>query len=176
MDFYRGDDRSPWKGEPTNICNVGFTLYPANKARTLEEARDEISRNTKNLLSYMTALRVQTPGGLISTAMIPEGAFEAKECVYKIAIPDIDLELRLISNQGTGAAIPMNGFDIRKCTKNLLIRNAPHNATNILALVHGMVSTKEATFYTAIPQNYIVGYRGKHEDTYQPITPPLPPR
>lgn len=176
MDFYRGDDRSPWKGEPSNICNVGFTLYPANKARTLEEARNEISCNMKKLLSYMTTLRVQTPGGLISTAMIPEGAFEAKEYVYKITIPDGDLELRQISNQGIGDTIPMNGFDIQKSTKNFLILNTPHNATNILALVHGMVSTKEATFYTAIPQKYIVGYRGKHEDTYQSITPPLPPR
>ncbi len=108
--------------------------------------------------------------------MIPEGAFEAKEYVYKITIPDGDLELRQISNQGIGDTIPMNGFDIQKSTKNFLILNTPHNATNILALVHGMVSTKEATFYTAIPQKYIVGYRGKHEDTYQSITPPLPPR
>jgi len=177
MDFYRGDNRAPTQGEG-NICNVGFTLYPAYQALPIQQARQTISTNWNNLLTYMFGLRVTTPGGLISTAMIPEGAFEGKEYVYKITIPDTSLHLVELSKQGLGAAIPMATFNIRTYTKALLIMdNANFNlATNVLAIGHGLVATKEATFYTALPLQYVVGYRKKSEDQFQPLPPPLPPR
>jgi hypothetical protein len=58
-----------------------------------------------------------------------------------------------------------------KDMKNHIIMNTSTNrlskgGTAILALRDGQVSTKEATFYTAIPAKYVVGYRGTNDKDY----------
>jgi hypothetical protein len=168
MDFYRGDDRSP---NDEKIRKVGFDGYPEYKAiESPDKARAWITeqlKKDKNVMTMAFRLRVQTPGGLIATAMKEAGAFEGKRYVYKITIPNVSL----VELKNSGAGAPINGvedpLEIRKYF--LVLDNPDYNQASLIGIGHGQVDTKEATFLTPIPAKYIVGHKTKTENQFQPM-------
>lgn len=164
MDFYRGDNRPP---TDKTIQLKGFNAKPPAITMSPDQARkwlsDEIAKK-KNLLSLGFFLRVQTPGFLISTAMKREGATEQTDYIYHIKIDN--LHCFKITKSGVGEKIKTANPLVISEQLFLIVNNMDYEKATIIALGHGKVDSKEATFLTAIPKKYIMGYRGKHEKKF----------
>lgn len=165
MDFYRGDGRGP---NDEKIKSVGFDGWPTYKAlQSPEEARQWLSdqlKKDKNVMTMAFNLRVQTPGGLIATAMKEAGSYEGKEYIYKITVPDVSLVK--LGNKGAGELMAaQDPLDVRSYF--LILDNPDYTKASLIAIGHGQVDTKEATFLTTIPRKCIVGYRTKNENQFK---------
>lgn len=158
MLFFRGDNRSPLDSV---IQKEGFTAKPPAVTMTAGEARAFLTKvlDKATLNDIGMTWRKQTPGYLVATAMTKAGAFEQMTYLYKIEIPDLVLTARKIGEKGVvGDAFPLS--DALTYTKYFILHDGTtYNDATIIAFCHGLVDTKEATFLTAIPRAYIVGYR-----------------
>jgi hypothetical protein len=158
MDFYRGDDRGP---QDMKIRQVGFDAKPPAPTMNAAMAREFLKKlfNTRTINDIGFQWRVQTPGYLVATAMKQGGAFQGKNYFYKITIPNVELTLQTLNKQGILEDIFPTNQALTKGGYFLLFNNHKYEAATLIALCHGCVSTKEATFLTVIPSRYIVGYR-----------------
>lgn len=165
MDFYRGDDRPP---TDEKISKIGFDGWPTYQAiQSPGDARAWITnqlKTDKNVMTMAFRLRVQTPGGLIATAMKEAGAFEGKSYVYKITLPDVSLVE--LTRQGAGKPVAPVDDPLEVRGYFLILDNADYQKASLIGIGHGQVDTKEATFLTAIPRKYVVGYRKKTETAF----------
>jgi len=161
MDFYRGDDRIPTDGV---ICSQGFTAKPPSPTMNGDQARLYLAQQFMNGSQRLTCQdvgmtwRQQTPGGLVATAQHQEGAYAGKNYFYKITIPDTELMAWELNNKGhreRQIAVAEVGTTRKYC---LIHNSTTYETATLIALCHP-VSTREATFLTAIPSQYIVGTR-----------------
>ncbi|WP_287849469.1 hypothetical protein [Acidiphilium sp.] len=174
MDFYRGDGRGP---NNEVLRTKGFTAKPPAVTMTGTQARhhlaglystivgkynfgakkgQDISADTNTIGQ---GLRKETPGNLIATAMTQAGAYQQTAYFYKITIPDNELTFQKIKQNGELAEIISAQEALTTKAYFLLFNNSSFENADILALCHGVVDSKEATFFTGIPAKYIVGYR-----------------
>ena len=160
MDFFRGDDRNP---ADSVIRKQGFTAKPPIPTMNGNQARlylaQQFMKGNMRLSCHDVGMtwREQTPGGLVATAQTQEGAF-AKSYFYKISIPDRELMAWELTNKGDRERqIPLSNVGTTR--KYCIIHNGnTYETATIIALCHP-VHTREATFLTAIPAQYIVGTR-----------------
>jgi len=180
MDFYRGDDRGP--GD-MDLRTIGFAAKKPALPMDGDQAREFLSGifETYAVNDFAFKWRGQTPGFLISTAMVQGGGFQGKKYFYKLTIPDNELTLQIIDNKGNR----LNKFPVKdgpvKRKYFLLFNNGSYEKADLIAFCHGIVDTKEATFLTTIPTRYIVGYRGgfntiKEKVPFAPFFGPHRPR
>ncbi|MGI4959256.1 MAG: hypothetical protein ACRYGI_16890 [Janthinobacterium lividum] len=177
MRFYRGDNRLPLElNEGFKPQNAPTTATPANRLKT-----DLASAGNARDMGFVW--RKQTPGGLIATARHREGSYEGMKALYTIDISDD----RLFISTFQGAAIKPLGRltglpDGTPPGGDYLITDT-HDVSeaNIIAFSHGLVSSKETTFLTAIERKYITGFltgadTNKSSVGFQKMPPPVPPK
>ena len=164
MDFFRGDNRaqSDMVLQSKGFTSKGSPDRDGNAARKfLLDQFSSPAIKTPHDLAFKW--RVQTPGGLIATAMVEDGAYTQTHYFYKITIPDNELTFRRYLKGGAiGPEVPLSS--VLEQRDYLIMHNgSSYETADIIALYHGKANTKEVTFITPIPPRYISGFRaGAH--------------
>ena len=160
VEFFRGDDRAP--SDPV-LRSQGFTPkgIPERDGKAARKfLRDQFSDgsiNTPNDLGFRW--RIQPPGGLIATSMTQDGAYTQTHYFYKITIPDNELTFRRYLRNGEIGAIVPNDSVLSQWDYLIMHNKESYEQADIIALYHGRTNSKEVTFITSIPANYISGFR-----------------
>ncbi|NIJ34623.1 hypothetical protein [Sphingomonas oligoaromativorans] len=170
MDFYRGDDRPPH--DPV-LSTRGFTAKPPAQTMSGDEARAFLQNMAGGPAEIGMVWRSQTPGGLIATSMIEDGAFTQFRHFYKITIPDEEITLRLLTRRKTLGANVQHSSALSTRDYFVLFNNGNYDAADLIGFCHGQVQSKEVTFLTAIPARYIAGFR-QSAYTGRPDVPFIP--
>lgn len=121
------------------------------------------------------------PGRPDCHPLTQDGAYQGAAFLYKISIPNHDVRLQEIGKDGRLGEVLSHEQALTTRKYFVLYDSGSYATATLLAFCHP-VGGREATFLTAIPARYVVGFRSKGNTTktdYPFATlpkPVMPPR